>query len=397
MDSQFCCCRAPDELERLRALCRSLVSLGTVPEILARVLDGAMLIARARHGAACYAEHEAATAAASSALIAECRERLASGCALPADRCAISLDSSVDRRTGIVLLVIDGRLPDDVEALLAHLGTMASLALERAAALAQAEVRAAESALAQRAEAWRKDAFLAQLAHELRAPLAPLVSATQILRGSAGDPARRGEALEVIQRQAWQMSRLIDDLLDVARVAQGRIKLHRQRVDLRAVARSAAASCRPAIEARRHRFHLALFGPPLVVVADPVRLIQILTNLIENASKYTPPGGEVWLSAESCDDRARCRIRDTGAGFEPDELPRAFELFAQLERGGASEGGLGVGLALARRLAGLFGGTVEGWSAGRDAGSEFVLDLPLAHGRTQSAGARDSALVIDGP
>jgi PAS domain S-box-containing protein len=223
----------------------------------------------------------------------------------------------------------------------------------------------------------RKDEFLATLAHELRNPLAPIRSGLQVLRVSApgGEPAR--QALGIMERQVHHLVRLLDDLMEVSRITQGRVGLRKQDLDLAEAVHAAVEASRPLLEAAGHRLELDLPGEPLRVHADPVRVAQVLSNLLNNAAKYTPDGGRVSLSVRRAGAAAQIRVRDSGIGIAPEMLPRLFERFSQLPGALArSHGGLGIGLSLARTLAELHGGTIEAASEGEGKGAEFVVSLP---------------------
>jgi PAS domain S-box-containing protein len=240
----------------------------------------------------------------------------------------------------------------------------------------------------------RKDEFLVMLAHELRNPLAPIRNAVEVLRLTKEAAADVVFARDVIDRQAQQLSRLVDDLLDVARITRGKINLRQERVDVAAVLTLALETCQPLIQSRRHALEVALPDRPLWVEADPVRLAQVFANLLANAAKYTDEGGRISVRAEveGEDPRARSaskgdsgwavvRVRDTGMGIPADMLPRIFDLFTQAERSLArSYGGLGVGLTLVRQLLELHGGSVQAFSDGPGRGSEFVVRLPFLAG-----------------
>ena len=232
----------------------------------------------------------------------------------------------------------------------------------------------------------RKDEFLAMLGHELRNPLAPISNALQLVRLSNQDPRREVcEAFDIIERQIENMVRLVDDLLDVARITSGKIQLQKERIDLAAVVARAVEGARPLIDARRHTLEVILPEAPVPVEADPIRLAQVLWNLLNNAAKYTPDGGRITLEVERGDE-AVVRIRDTGMGIASEMLPRVFDLFTQVERTLArAEGGLGLGLTLVRRLMEMHGGTVAATSAGQGQGSEFVVRLPVLPDETPSA------------
>jgi signal transduction histidine kinase len=238
------------------------------------------------------------------------------------------------------------------------------------------ERKRAEDAL--RAADRRKDEFLATLAHELRNPLAPIRYASRISRTPGATEAEVARASEVIERQVEHMARLLDDLLDVSRITRGKLELRLERLALADHLLAAAETVRPLIEARGHRLTVDVAGAPVAVDADPVRFAQIFANLLTNAAKYTDPGGAIHLRARVEGDKAVVSVLDNGIGIAPELLPRMFEMFSQatgaLER---SEGGLGIGLALARGLVVLHQGTIEARSAGLGKGSEFVVTLPL--------------------
>jgi signal transduction histidine kinase/ActR/RegA family two-component response regulator len=239
----------------------------------------------------------------------------------------------------------------------------------------------------------RKDEFLAMLSHELRNPLAPVLNTLAVLRTRGGVGPSDLQAHELIERQVRHMARLVDDLLDVSRVTRGKIALQKERVDLRALAARAAETCRPLIEGRRHALAVALPEGPAFVEADPTRLEQVLTNLLNNAAKYTEPGGRIRLAVERAGGDAVVRVRDTGIGMAPEVRARAFDLFVQGDRALArSEGGLGVGLTMVRSLVEMHGGAVEAHSDGPGQGSEFVVRLPLLPGGEGSdASPREAA------
>jgi len=221
-----------------------------------------------------------------------------------------------------------------------------------------------------------KDNFMAAVAHEMRSPLSVIYYANTLNRMSPAEPAR--DQLDVIDRQVHHLNLMIEDLLDVSRVARGKILLNPQRVDAASVIAGAIERARPLMERHQHELHVKIPSKPLELVVDPVRMEQVLTNLLTNAAKYTPDGGEISISAEAGAGTAIFRVRDNGIGIAADVLPRVFELFVQagdaLER---TEGGLGIGLALARKLVEMHGGTVRAASAGKGRGSEFVVSVPL--------------------
>jgi len=233
----------------------------------------------------------------------------------------------------------------------------------------------------------RKDQFLAVLAHELRNPLAPVRNAIEILRSLPPPSPQLQWTHDVIDRQVRQLSRLVDDLLDVSRITSGKIELRKERVELAAAVRIALESSRPVIERGGHELTVRVTPEPAWLDADLARLAQVLSNLVNNAAKYTRPGGHIWVTAERRGGEAVVCVRDNGIGIEPAMLARIFDMFTQAGTAGAhSQGGLGIGLTLARRLVELHGGRVEALSEGIGRGSEFVVHLPIAPA-PDSAGA----------
>jgi CheY-like chemotaxis protein len=223
-----------------------------------------------------------------------------------------------------------------------------------------------------------KDEFLATLAHELRNPLAPLRNAAHILRREKTVSSQSQWALEVIERQTQHMTRLIDDLLDVSRITQNKLELRTLRVEFAEVVRVAVETSRPLIEAAGHELTVVLPSAALFLNADLTRLSQALANLLNNAAKYTERGGHVWLAAERQGSDVVITVRDNGTGIPPEMLPRVFDMFTQVSRTlNRSQGGLGIGLSLVKRLVELHGGTVQVKSEGRGKGSEFIVRLPV--------------------
>ncbi|HEX4131403.1 MAG TPA: response regulator [Pirellulales bacterium] len=223
----------------------------------------------------------------------------------------------------------------------------------------------------------RKNEFLAMLAHELRNPLAPIRNAVELLRVSQLDPADVTYVRDVVERQVQQLVRLVDDLLDISRITRGKITLQKQTVDLVEIVDRAVEMSRPLIESRRHTLHYEGSHERLLVDGDPIRLTQVVSNLLNNAAKYTPDGGDIYVSLQAEGDRLAIRVRDTGIGIPPQMLGHVFELFTQVDRSlDRSQGGLGVGLTLVRRLVDMHQGTVSVHSAGPNQGSEFVVTLP---------------------
>ncbi len=241
-----------------------------------------------------------------------------------------------------------------------------------------AEARLLEAQAALREADRRKDEFLATLAHELRNPLAPIRSAAQALNSPQLAQAQAAWARQVIHRQVEHMSRLLDDLLDVARITRGKLQIRKERVDLATVVDTAVEAARPLIDARHHALAIDLPARVPMIDADPVRLAQVLSNLLTNAAKYTDPGGRIELGAEVDDGSVRIRVRDNGIGLTQAALAAAFEMFSQSEDAHSrSQGGLGIGLALVKGLVRLHGGSVAASSAGPGRGAEFTITLPL--------------------
>jgi signal transduction histidine kinase/DNA-binding response OmpR family regulator len=225
----------------------------------------------------------------------------------------------------------------------------------------------------------RKDEFLALLGHELRNPLAPIRNAVEILRQPDAPADTAAWAREIIDRQVRQVVRLVDDLLDVSRVTRGKIGLRRERLVAGRIVADAVETSRPLVEQRGHRLTVTLPAEPLWLDADPTRLAQVLANLLNNAAKYTPDGGDIALTVEAEDDEVAFRVRDTGVGIPGGLLRSVFDPFTQLDPGqDRASGGLGIGLTLVKRLAELHGGRVRAHSNGPGQGSEFTVWLPRA-------------------
>jgi signal transduction histidine kinase len=233
----------------------------------------------------------------------------------------------------------------------------------------------------------QKNEFLSMLAHELRNPLAPILNAAEILRLSVPDQPQVQWARSVIDRQLNHMVRLVDDLLDISRITSGKIRLKMAPVCLSEVLSGAIEASRPVMDRVGHEFDAALPDEPIWVNGDSARLTQIVTNLLNNAAKYTDPGGHIWLSLEREDNMAAIRVRDTGIGIPPEMLASVFDLFTQVDRSlDRSQGGLGIGLTLVNRLVATHGGRVSATSEGPGKGSEFTVRLPTipAPGATES-------------
>jgi len=226
----------------------------------------------------------------------------------------------------------------------------------------------------------RKDEFLATLAHELRTPLAPISNALYLIGRKASDGHDFEPERAIAERQVARLARLVDDLMDVARIGQGKLELHKRVVDLAAVVRDAVESSRGQIDLRGHELTVSLPEGPVRIEADPSRLEQVLCNLLTNASKYTEPGGKIGLSVETDAEMglAVIRVRDTGVGLAADMLPKVFGMFIQVEeQSERSQGGLGIGLSLVKTLVEMQGGTISAHSDGPGLGSEFVVRLPV--------------------
>ncbi|MDF3036623.1 MAG: hypothetical protein K0S28_1897, partial [Paucimonas sp.] len=247
----------------------------------------------------------------------------------------------------------------------------------RGVAIDITERKRAEEAL--QAANKRKDEFLAMLAHELRNPLAPISMSAEILKWSNGDEKRVKNVSEVIGRQVAHMSSLLDDLLDVSRVTRGLITLNREPALLGQIVENAAEQAAPLIKTRRHELTIVNDAADAVIYADQIRMVQVVTNLLNNAAKYTEEGGAILLETRREGNQAVIAVRDNGIGIAPDLLPHVFELFTQAERSpDRSQGGLGLGLALVKSLVELHGGSVSAFSKGPGQGSEFRVVLPLA-------------------
>lgn len=236
-----------------------------------------------------------------------------------------------------------------------------------------------EAEIELRAASRRKDEFLAMLAHELRNPLAPISTAAEMLKFVAHGDAKITRVSEVITRQVKHMTALVDDLLDASRVTRGLVELHKEPVDIKSVVTSAVEQARPLIQMKGHSLTVQNSASDFVVLGDRVRLVQIITNLLNNAAKYTPDKGDIVLSVTRLENRVCIEVVDNGIGIAPDLLPHVFELFTQAERTpDRSQGGLGIGLALVKTMVHLHGGEVTAVSSGLGSGSKFTFSLPLA-------------------
>ena len=284
---------------------------------------------------------------------------------------------------GVLMLGVRRPLPaygTADQAMLSELAGRAGMTLENARlywSLKQeiAKTREAEEKLLEASK--RKDEFLAMLSHELRNPLAPIRNAVELVRRIAPADPRLVWARDVVDRQVTHMAQLVDDLLDVSRITQGKITLRKESLELEKVVNHAVETTRPLIEARGHVLELTLPGAPVWMVGDFARLAQVLANLLNNAAKYTPEGGAISLAAAVAEGQVTVTVRDNGVGIDRDLLPRVFDLFSQGERSlDRSLGGLGVGLTVVQRLVELHGGRVAVASDGPGRGAEFRVVLP---------------------
>ena len=280
----------------------------------------------------------------------------------------------------------------ELEALNASL-QRANADLERANQALQSEVGERTRAEEALKEADRhKDEFLAMLAHELRNPLAPIRNAVHLMKMKTIDDPQVGLSRDIIERQLSHLTRLVDDLLDVSRITRGKINLTRQRLEVGDLIDRAVETVEPAIQARRHRLSIEIVDRAQAVYGDPLRLTQAIANILGNAAKYTECGGRIDVRCRRGNRDIEVVVRDTGIGIAPDVLPRIFDLFTQLDhRMERSPSGLGIGLALVRRLVEMHGGTVTAHSEGPGCGSEFVVRLPLSIEHTEGLGGETSA------
>jgi signal transduction histidine kinase/CheY-like chemotaxis protein len=280
-----------------------------------------------------------------------------------------------------------------------HLRLLSVVASQIAAFLTACWLREQEAQIVSEHEAARaaaeagnraRDEFLAMLGHELRTPLMGIRITMQTIRGQAERDPDVQRASDAVERQIKHLARLLDDLLDVSRLTRGKIELRKETGALQVIVAEALEATRSSIDIRRHVVSVSLADDPLWFEADPTRITQVVANLLDNAAKYTPPGGEISVTGYGERGEVVLRVRDTGIGISPEMLPRIFDLFAQVDRSPVrSEGGLGVGLTLARMLIELHGGTIIGQSEGLGRGSEFVLRLPV--GAPVLRGRRDDS------
>ncbi len=284
------------------------------------------------------------------------------------------------RNIGLIQLSAkhEGEFTEDDESVLVQLAQMGSVAIENARLYEQ--LRDADR---------RKDEFLALLAHELRNPLAPIRNAVQLIRLST-EPAALEQARILIERQLGQMVRLVDDLMDVSRISRNKLELRKERVELSSVVHSAVETIRPLIEQMGHDLTVRLPPQPVVLEADLARLAQVFINLLNNSAKYTERGGHIRLTVEQQGSDVVVAVKDTGIGIPADKLPTVFDLFSQVEGSlSHSQGGLGIGLSLVKRLVEMHDGSVEAESAGPGTGSTFSVRLPVLIAQSRPDGGDD--------
>jgi signal transduction histidine kinase len=380
--------------EHLLAINRAIAETLDYEEVLRLVVDKTMQLTAARECALLLADESG-------------RARVAAWCGIDADRASAfsallderingALRDLLDHRpgdafvgvpvihrghvTGVLVVHREGAAPadPDEEAILSALADQAAIALDHASRwreLWEAGQRAQrELEIASR----RKDDFLAMLSHELRNPLAAIATAVEVLRLATPADPRLARAQTIAARQTEHMKRLLDDLLDVSRVTRDRIVLQRRPVVLQEVLQQARDGAAPLIEQRRHQLTVDVPPAPVVVEGDFDRLVQVVSNLLTNAAKYTNPGGHLQVALTAEEGRAVVRVRDDGIGIPAELLPSIFDLFVQADREATrSEGGLGIGLSLVKRLVEMHGGTVAAASEGPGHGSEMVVRLPL--------------------
>ncbi|MEX5747216.1 ATP-binding protein [Massilia sp. X63] len=244
----------------------------------------------------------------------------------------------------------------------------------------------------------QKDQFLAMLAHELRNPLAPITTAAQLLQRGSLDPERARHASEIIVRQAEHMTDLVNDLLDVSRVTRGLAEIEKEELDVAAIVGGAVEQVRPLLDMKRHALTLELPPQALHVSGDRTRLVQVVSNILNNAAKYTPSGGHIAVRVREANGEAVVAVSDNGQGIDPQVLPYIFDLFTQAERTpDRSQGGLGIGLALVKSLVALHGGRVAAFSEGANQGSEFTIRLPLLQPAPAQASPPAQAQAQEGP
>lgn len=224
-----------------------------------------------------------------------------------------------------------------------------------------------------------KDVFLTTLSHELRNPLSPLSYAVQLIRNKTEMTPELDSHLSVIERQIESLRHMVNDLMDLSRISAGKVEIQRERIALNEILHAAVQSVGPFLREKDHALDVLLPATPIFVLVDPARMEQVFVNLLNNAIKYTPPGGQIWVQGTTDGKEAVIHIRDTGAGIPRELLPRIFDLFTQAESSREQwDGGMGVGLSLVKNLVTLHGGSVQVRSEGANKGSEFTVRLPLA-------------------
>jgi signal transduction histidine kinase/ActR/RegA family two-component response regulator len=282
-----------------------------------------------------------------------------------------------------------GVFTERVERLVAGIASQAAIAIDNAHLYQEAQqeiARREQTEEALREADRRKDEFLATLSHELRNPLAPIRQAAALSKMPGATSAQLLWSRDVIERQVGHMAHLLDDLLDISRITRGRLELRMERIELGAVVESAIETARPLIDVRGHKLTVEIPPERVCFNADRIRVVQIISNLLTNAAKYTDTAGRIELRSQVLNGQVLICVRDTGIGIAPEMLPRLFEMFSQAESTlDRAEGGLGIGLALVRGLVELHGGTVEARSEGLGRGSEFTVRLPLTVPATPSA------------
>ncbi len=282
---------------------------------------------------------------------------------------AVPLMSQGGKNLGLLQLSdkYQGEFTEEDEAILTQLAAIAAVGIQNAQLYEQL-----------REQDVRKDEFLATLAHELRNPLAPIRTGLELLKNAKSEEADR-RAREIMERQIRHMVHLIDDLLDISRVSRGKVELKKERVAVQSLVESALETSRPLIEVAQHELSVQLPQDVLILEADPTRLSQVLSNLINNSAKYTPNGGRIEVSAERQGLQAVLQVADNGVGIPEDMLPKVFDIFTQVGQSlDRAQGGLGIGLSLVKRLVEMHGGTVDAKSRGLGEGSTFTVRLPLA-------------------
>jgi signal transduction histidine kinase len=283
---------------------------------------------------------------------------------------------------------------EEAEQIISAIASQAAIAIDNAQLYREAQKEIAERRQMEKAlkdADRRKDEFLAMLAHELRNPLAPIRNASEVLKLIGSPDTNHERACVVIERQTQHLTRLVEDLLDVSRITQGKVTLHHATLDLSAVMKRAVEVSRAQIDARKHQFSVVFPSESVQIIGDLTRLVQVIGNLLDNAAKYTNEGGDIRLEAERDGDDAVIRVCDNGIGIPADLLPRVFDLFTQADRSlDRSQGGLGIGLTLVHKLVELHGGKVEAKSEGVDHGSEFTIRIPVLKPESMSEPAKTS-------